>query len=143
MEFTEKNPRYTYDPQQFPELLTLEENYRVILDELKALRSSSANGYWLNTFPEYLYPTSKNKWQVFTFRFFGIRQPINCGLCPRTAAILENLPGLISADFSYLPANTHIKPHKGFTKMVLRVHLGTHVAAGLTTLKEAVRQALA
>ena len=77
-----------------------------------------------NTFPDYLSEDSKNKWQVFTFRFFGIRHTLNCRTCPVTASILSKIPGLISADFSYLPARTKIKPHVGFTKMVLRVHLG-------------------
>lgn len=124
MEFTEKNPKYFYTLNEYKELKVLEDNFQVILDELIALRKGSKNGYWLDTFPHYLYPGSKNKWQVFTFRFFGIKHPANCSLCPKTAAILNTLPGLVSADFSYLPANTKIKPHKGFTKMVTRVHLG-------------------
>ncbi|MEO8761517.1 MAG: aspartyl/asparaginyl beta-hydroxylase domain-containing protein, partial [Bacteroidia bacterium] len=124
MEFTEKNPKYFYQSEDFKALRVLENSYQTILNELTALRKNAENGYWLDTFPHYLYPQSKNKWQVFTFRFFGIKHPLNCSFCPDTAAILNNLPGLVSADFSYLPANTKIKPHKGFTKMVLRVHLG-------------------
>ena len=124
MEFTAKNPKYFYGLSDFKELGILEDNYKIILDELLALRKKSENGYWLDTFPHYLYPQSKSKWQVFSFRFFGIKHPLNCSLCPKTAALLNNLPGLVSADFSYLPAHTQIKPHKGFTKMVIRVHLG-------------------
>ena len=124
MEFTEKNPKYFYELAEFNELRILEDNYKLILDELISLRKNSENGYWLDTFPHYLYPESKSKWQVFSFQFFGIKHSINCSLCPKTAALLKTLPGLVSADFSYLPAHTKIKPHKGFTKMVARVHLG-------------------
>jgi aspartyl/asparaginyl beta-hydroxylase (cupin superfamily) len=124
MEFTEKNPKYFYELSEYKQLKALEDNFSTILEELSSLRKSSKNGYWLDTFPHYLYPQSKNKWQVYTFRFFGIKHPVNCGLCPKTAAILNSLPGLVSADFSYLPAHTKIKPHKGFTKMVTRAHLG-------------------
>jgi aspartyl/asparaginyl beta-hydroxylase (cupin superfamily) len=124
MEFTEKNPKWFYTLKDTPELKILEENYQVILSELKELIKNSKNGYWLNTFPEYVLPESKNKWEVFTFQFFGIKHPHNCGLCPKTYSILKQIPTLVSADFSYLPAGTHIMPHKGFTKMVLRAHLG-------------------
>jgi len=124
MEFTDKNPKYFYDLNDYKELSVLEENYKVILDELTSLRKSAENGYWLDTFPHYLQPESKNKWKVFTFKFFGIKHPVNCSLCPKTTAILDKLPGLVSADFSYLPAQTKIKPHNGFTKMVTRAHLG-------------------
>jgi ornithine lipid ester-linked acyl 2-hydroxylase len=124
MEFTEKNPHYFYNPSSFPELKILEENFHVIRQELDALRIRSENGYWLDTFPGYLHKDSKNSWKVFTFQFFGIRHPYNCSLCPKTAELILNIPGLVSADFSYLPPNTHILPHKGFTRMVLRSHLG-------------------
>lgn len=130
MEFTEKNPKWFYSLEEAPELKILEDNYPTILEELKQLRQNSENGYWLNTFPDYLMPGSKNKWQVYTFQFFGIRHPLNCNVCPKTYHILKQIPNLISADFSYLPAHTHIKPHKGFTKMVLRAHLGLIIPEG-------------
>lgn len=123
-EFTEKNPKWFYDISETPELKVLEDNYAVILEELNQLRRNSENGYWLNTFPSYLHPNSKNIWKVFTFQFFGIKHPLNCSLCPKTYEVLKQIPSLVSADFSYLPANTKILPHKGFTKMVLRAHLG-------------------
>ena len=100
MEFTEKNPKYFYELSEFEELHILEDNYKIILDELLTLRKNLGNGYWLDTFPHYLQPQSKNKWQVFTFRFFGIKHPLNCGLCPKTAALLNSIPDLVSADFS-------------------------------------------
>lgn len=122
--FTEKNPKWFYDLNETPELKILEDNYHTILEELLQLRQNSENGYWLDTFPAYLHPDSKKKWKVFTFQFFGIKHPLNCSVCPKTYEILKQIPSLVSADFSYLPANTHILPHKGFTKMVLRAHLG-------------------
>ena len=124
MEFTDKNPKYFYNSSEFKELAILENNYQVILDELNSLRAGSANGYWMDSFPHYLQSESKNKWKVFTFKFFGIKHPLNCSLCPKTAELLNKIPNLLLAEFSYLPAKTKLKPHKGFTKMVLRVHLG-------------------
>ncbi len=123
-DFSDKNPKWFYEIDETPQLKILEKSHDIILKELIRLKNSSENGYWLNTFPEYLHPNSKNKWKVFTFQFFGIKHPLNCSLCPNTYNILKKIPELISADFSYLPANTKINPHKGFTKMVLRAHLG-------------------
>jgi len=123
-EFTVKNPKWFYNVNETPELKILEENYSVILEELNQLRKNSENGYWLSTFPTYLHPDSQNKWKVFTFQFFGIKHPLNCSVCPKTYEILKQIPSLVSADFSYLPAKTKILAHKGFTKMVLRAHLG-------------------
>ena len=124
IEFTEKNPKYFYELSEHEELRVLETNYQIILDELQTLRSQAKNQNWFESFPHYLNPQSQNKWQVFSFLFFGIKNPITWQLCPNTANILSKIPNIISADFSYLPAHTQIKPHKGFTKMVLRVHLG-------------------
>jgi ornithine lipid ester-linked acyl 2-hydroxylase len=124
LEFTDKNPKLFYSVEDFPHLKILEDNYSVILNELNDLRKNSLNGYWLDTFPGYLNEKSENKWKVFTFKFFGIKHPVNCKLCPKTADLVLNKLDLVSCDFSYLPAKTHINPHKGFTKMVLRAHLG-------------------
>ena len=66
--FTEKNPKWFYDLNETPELKILEDNYHTILEELLQLRQNSENGYWLDTFPAYLHPDSKNKWKVFTFQ---------------------------------------------------------------------------
>lgn len=124
MAFTDKNPKWFYKLDETPELKILEDNYSIILKELNNLRHSNTRKYWWETFPDYIDERSSNKWQVFSFQFFGIKHPLNCSLCPETYNILKKIPNLISADFSYLPANTHIKPHKGFTQMVLRAHLG-------------------
>lgn len=124
MSFTEKNPKWFYSIDEKPELKILEDNFQIILDELKSLKNSSNEGYWGETFPHYVNSKNNHKWKVFTFQFFGIKHPLNCSLCPKTYSILQKIPGLVSADFSYLPPHTHIKPHKGFTQMVLRAHLG-------------------
>lgn len=123
-EFTEKNPKYFYSTDEFPHLKILEDNFKVILDELKELRKNSKNGFWLETFPGYLDEKSQNTWKVYTFKFFGIKHPLNASLCPKTADLVLNKLDLVSCDFSYIPPKTKILPHKGFSKMVLRAHLG-------------------
>ncbi|MCX7728863.1 MAG: aspartyl/asparaginyl beta-hydroxylase domain-containing protein [Bacteroidia bacterium] len=128
-EFTEKNPKYFYDAEEFPELLIFEKHAESIKNEFLNVKNNQS-GFWLDTFPHYVDKNSKNTWKVFSFRFFGIDNPINHALCKVTSSLLQSNPNIISADFSYLPAQTRILPHKGFTKMVLRVHLGLIIPDG-------------
>jgi ornithine lipid ester-linked acyl 2-hydroxylase len=124
MEFTDKNPKYFYTIDESSNLKLLESNYSVILQELNQLIQNSKKGFWHINYPEYVKSKLNNNWKAYSFRFFGIKNTFNCDACPNTESILNKIPGIITADFSYLPPHTHIKPHTGFTKMILRVHLG-------------------
>ena len=115
-EFTNKNPKWFYGINEIPELEILETNYKIILNEPNQLRINSKNGFWFSTFPSYIHPDSENKWKVFTFQFFGIKHPLNCSICPKTFSILQKMPNLISAEFSYIPANTKYYLIKVFQK---------------------------
>ena len=44
--------------------------------------------------------------------------------CPKTAALLDSIPGMSTAMFSILTPGTRIAPHRGPFKGVLRYHLG-------------------
>lgn len=65
-----------------------------------------------------------DNWKTFGFYVYGQRVDDNCALCPRTAAVLDSLPGLRTAMFSILKPRYHIEPHKGPTRAVVRAHLG-------------------
>jgi beta-hydroxylase len=45
-------------------------------------------------------------------------------MCPRTAALMEEIPGMKTAMFSILSPRKHILDHRGPYKGVLRYHLG-------------------
>lgn len=128
-EFTDKNPKYFYDVEEFPELRIFEEYADVIRDEFLCVKEDM-KGLWIDTFPHYVDKRSVNKWKVYSFRFFGIDNPLNHALCPITSQLIKGCMDIISADYSYLPPQTKILPHKGFTRMVLRVHLGLIIPKG-------------
>ena len=65
-----------------------------------------------------------NKWQAFFLRGYGYRVDHNAAKCPRTTAIVEQIPGLISAFFSIHAPGVHIPRHKGMTKATITCHLG-------------------
>lgn len=124
MEFTKNNPKLFYTLNDFPELSVFEKNHLIIKKELENLKIDSENNYWRDSFPHYVEANGSSTWKTFTFKIFGIKHPINPTLCPKTFQIIQSLPNIITAEFSFLPAKTHIKPHSGFTKLVFRSHLG-------------------
>lgn len=68
-----------------------------------------------------------DNWKTFAFYVYGKRVDDNCAQCPKTAAVLDGIPGLQSAMFSILAPRYHIAAHKGPTRAVVRAHLGLKV----------------
>ncbi|MBT6515708.1 MAG: aspartyl/asparaginyl beta-hydroxylase domain-containing protein [Crocinitomicaceae bacterium] len=130
MDRTEKNPKYFYDVKDFPFLNKLVGNFNVIKDELIELLRLESKSEWLITFPDYVEAKKDVSWRVFTFVFFQMKNLHNADLCPRTAKFIHDIDEMISCDFSWLPGKTHILPHKGYTRMVLRCHLPLIVPDG-------------
>ena len=106
----------------------LEANWQVIRDELDRLRTGHELPALVDVIPDEHY-VADTRWRMFMFRYFGRPIAANCGLCPRTAALLEQVPGLISANFSVLEPGARIAPHHGIFAGVLRYHLGLIVPA--------------
>jgi aspartyl/asparaginyl beta-hydroxylase (cupin superfamily) len=67
--------------------------------------------------------TQDDRWKVFLFYGYGVRADGNCRRCPRTAEIVESIPGMTTAMFSVLLPHKRIPPHVGPWKGVLRYHL--------------------
>jgi len=108
-----------YDTSCYPFTKKLEDNWEEILVEYQNLKSGAI------PYPEtHLY---EGEWDVFPFLFFGEIFFDNCSNCPKTWGVLGDLPGLKTASFSILRANTKISPHTGFTKEVLRCHLSLKI----------------
>jgi ornithine lipid ester-linked acyl 2-hydroxylase len=136
-----------FDTSKFPATQLLEANWKTIRRELEALPQSTFVP-WKETF---LYSTG---WDVFGLHAFGKRIEENCRLCPETAAIVEQIPGMVTAGFSSLKPDTHIKPHVGYAysysesgeltrqelnTQVLRCHLALIVPPALTHVGLAIR----
>ncbi|RZT18498.1 aspartyl/asparaginyl beta-hydroxylase (cupin superfamily) [Mycobacterium sp. BK558] len=73
--------------------------------------------------------TQDDRWKVFAFYAYGGRADANCRRCPRTAEIVESIPGMTTALFSVLLPHKHIPPHTGPWKGVLRYHLALRTPA--------------
>lgn len=111
-----------YNPARFEFTKLLEDNWQKIREELDRLDDAR----FVSWYQKYDY---NNDWSTFSF-FSSFRQEKrqkaenNCSLCPETAKILEQIPGLTTAAFSRMLPGTHIKPHRGYNGEVLRCHLG-------------------
>jgi aspartyl/asparaginyl beta-hydroxylase (cupin superfamily) len=68
-------------------------------------------------------------WRSYFLWGYGYRLPDHCEQCPRTAALVERIPGLVSAFFSIHDPGAHLPLHRGVTKGMVTGHLGLHVAA--------------
>ena len=71
-----------------------------------------------------------DKWRSFFFEAHGYEVVANRARCPNTAAILDEIPDLVTAFFSVMDAGTHVPRHKGFSKALLNIHLGLRIPAG-------------
>jgi aspartyl/asparaginyl beta-hydroxylase (cupin superfamily) len=74
-------------------------------------------------------------WKTYTFRFFGIDHLPNCESCPTVYSLIKNQPKLVTVEFSLLEPNTHVLPHRGFTDLLLRSHLGVKIPEGDSGIK--------
>ena len=77
--------------------------------------------------PDHERLTSDGKWQSFFLWGYGYRSDVNCERCPKTAALVEKIPGLKTAMFSIHAPGIHIPRHKGVTKGMVVCHLGLTV----------------
>lgn len=106
-----------FDLNKFEFVTALESNWLTIRKELEQIQ----HNHFIPWPEKFLY---EKGWEVFGLYAFGRKLKNNCQLCPETTKLIEMIPGLTTAGFSSLAAGTHIKPHIGYSKTVLRCHLG-------------------
>jgi aspartyl/asparaginyl beta-hydroxylase (cupin superfamily) len=114
-----------YEPADFPWVVPLESNWKVIraeLDTLLAHREALPNFQDISTDQYNL--TDDDRWKTYFFYGYGFRSDANCARCPETTRLIEGIPGMETAMFSILAPGKHIPPHDGPYKGVLRYHLG-------------------
>lgn len=111
------------DPASFPFTRRLLAQWQDVLDECLALPALEFDG-WPETG---LY---NHGWDVYGL--FVMDQPLveNCVFCPRTTALVRDIPGLRTAGFSRLAPGTVIAPHVGYSRDVLRLHLALQTPDG-------------
>ena len=108
----------------FPELAPLAENWQTIRREAQQLLDSGRirsaatyNDLGFNSF-------FKTGWKRFYVKWYDEPLPSAKSLCPRTAELVESIPGINAAMFALLPPGTKLGAHRDPFAGSLRYHLG-------------------
>lgn len=114
--------------EDFPQLATLEANWREIRRELdEVLKRPDDIPAFHDLSPDQSRISKGRQWTTFAFLMLGQRIDYNRERCPHTAAVLDSLSGLQNAWFSILAPGTKIPPHRGPTRALVRCHLALEV----------------
>jgi len=141
-----------FNPEMFPELKVLTEHWKIIQEELWALRNVKVlddkvrkHNEWIGTehFEEITEEAKQKEdagwmhWWASRWNIFGIfvqgsgnRIEKNCELVPKTVALLEQVPLIRVAGFSRMYPGCVIAPHAGFTGLeygALAYHLALEI----------------
>ncbi len=107
-----------------PQLKELRRNWRVVQEEAFRLLSEREDiPAFGKISPDHRRIASGGYWKSFFFEGYGFKSQVNRAKCPKTAAMLDQVPGLVVAFFSILEGEAHIPRHRGLTKAWLNCHL--------------------
>jgi len=119
-----------FELERFPWVKHIEDNWEVIREEAERLledREALAN--FQDISKDQIEITDDDRWKTFFLYGYGFEAKLGVEMCPRTAALMREIPGMKTAMFSILSPRKHILDHRGPYKGVLRYHLGLIVPA--------------
>jgi beta-hydroxylase len=111
--------------ERFPWVRHIEDNWETIREEAAALledRAALANFQDISR--DQIEITDDDRWKTFFLYGYGFEARLGVEMCPRTAALMREIPGMKTAMISILSPRKHILDHRGPYKGVLRYHLG-------------------
>jgi ornithine lipid ester-linked acyl 2-hydroxylase len=111
--------------ERFPWVKQVEDNWVIIREELEhVLEDHAALPNFQDISKDQIEITNDDRWKTFFLYGYGFKAKLGVEMCPRTAALMEQIPGMKTAMFSILSPHKHILDHRGPYKGVLRYHLG-------------------
>jgi beta-hydroxylase len=114
-----------FELERFPWVAHVEENWEVIREELeRVLEDREALPNFQDISKDQVEITDDDRWKTFFLYGYGFEAELGVEMCPRTAALMREIPGMTTAMFSILSPRKHILDHRGPYKGVLRYHLG-------------------
>ncbi|HEY2632351.1 MAG TPA: aspartyl/asparaginyl beta-hydroxylase domain-containing protein [Solirubrobacteraceae bacterium] len=116
----------TFFPEErFPWIEQVERNWLTIREELEAVMADrDALPNFQDISKDQIEITDDDRWKTLFLYGYGFKAKLATELCPNTAALMEQIPGMTTAMFSILSPRKHILDHRGPYKGVLRYHLG-------------------
>jgi beta-hydroxylase len=114
-----------FDVDRFPWIERVEQNWQVIREELEGvLEDHEGLANFQDISKDQIEITDDDRWKTFFIYGYGFEAKLGVEMCPRTAALMREIPGMTTAMFSILSPRKHILDHRGPYKGVLRYHLG-------------------
>jgi beta-hydroxylase len=111
--------------ERFPWVKQVEDNWMVIREEVeRLLEHHAALPNFQDISKDQIEITDDDRWKTFFLYGYGFEAKLGVEMCPRTAAIMRQIPGMKTAMISILSPRKHILDHRGPYKGVLRYHLG-------------------
>jgi aspartyl/asparaginyl beta-hydroxylase (cupin superfamily) len=111
--------------ERFPWVKHIEDNWQVIHEELQGvLADREALPNFQDISKDQIEITDDDRWKTFFLYGYGFQADLGVRMCPRTAALMREIPGMTTAMLSILSPRKHILDHRGPYKGVLRYHLG-------------------
>jgi len=111
-----------FDPEEFAWKDLLERNWRQMAEEARGVLGSNLPA--INDLsPDHRGINADYGWKTFFLWGYGFRIDEACARCPRTAAIVEQVPGLLTAMFSVHVPGARLTRHRGVTKGMVTAHL--------------------
>jgi beta-hydroxylase len=111
--------------ERFPWVKHIEDNWTVIREELgEVLADREGLANFQDISKDQIEITDDDRWKTFFLYGYGFKAKLGIEMCPRTAALMREIPGMTTAMFSILSPHKHILDHRGPYKGVLRYHLG-------------------
>lgn len=120
--------RALIDTALFPWIAELDRRWEAIRDEAVGLRPQDIPSLGDLSF-DHGRIAADRRWKSFFLKGYGYRMGDNYQRAPVTAALIDKIPGLVTANFSVLEAGGHIPRHWGLTKGMLTYHLALKVPA--------------
>jgi beta-hydroxylase len=111
--------------ERFPWVAHLEENWTVIREEVeRLLEDRAALPNFQDISKDQVEITDDDRWKTLFLYGYGFEAKLGIEMCPRTAALMREIPSMTTAMISILSPRKHILDHRGPYKGVLRYHLG-------------------
>ncbi len=122
--FSAVPPRPFLDPRGRPELELFRTHWKEIRDEALQLSSQGHIQAALKNNDAGFNSFFKEGWKRFYLKWYDEPLPSAQLLCPRTVALVNQVPGVKAAMFTMLPAGAHLNAHRDPFAGSLRYHLG-------------------
>jgi ornithine lipid ester-linked acyl 2-hydroxylase len=111
--------------ERFPWVAHIEQSWTVIREEVeRLLEDQESLPNFQDISKDQIEITDDDRWKTLFLYGYGFEAKLGVQMCPRTAALMREIPGMTTAMISILSPQKHILDHRGPYKGVLRYHLG-------------------